>query len=113
MSVAIIDNRIPGTRISVFDVYLYYRAGKSVSEIAEVLPLTADQIEEAIRYIDANRETVEAVHQRIEERNARGNSPEVEEKARQARQKMEAWLAERRRSRATEVNGASDPGGRE
>lgn len=96
MSAAIVNNRIEGTRITVWDVYLYLEHGCTVGEIRRWLPLTEAQVNAAIDYIDANREYVLEGHRKIEERNARGNPPEVEEKLRQTRKRMQEWLQQRR-----------------
>ena len=95
MSAAIVKDRIEGTRITVWDVYLYLEHGCSVEEIRRWLPLTEEQVHAAIDYIDANREYVLEGHRRIEERNARGNSPEIEEKLRQSRARIEEWRRQR------------------
>jgi uncharacterized protein (DUF433 family) len=92
----IVNNRIEGTRITVWDVYLYVENGCSIEEIRRWLPLTEEQVKAAIEYIDANREYVVEGHRKIEERNARGNPPEIEEKLRQTRQRMQEWLQQRR-----------------
>ena len=74
---AVINNRIEGTRITVWDIYQYTIVGWSDEQILGVLPITLEQLEAAKRYIDENRDCVHEGHLRIEERNARGNSPEV------------------------------------
>lgn len=91
----IINNRIEGTRITVWDVYLYLEHGCSVAEIRRWLPLTEEQVQAAISFIEANREFVAEGHRRIEERNARGNSPEVEEKLKETRRRMQEWKRQR------------------
>lgn len=96
MSAAIVKNRIEGTRITVWDVYHYLENGCTVEEIRRWLPLTEEQVKAAIDYIDANREFVLEGHRKIEERNARGNPPEIEEKLRQTRKRMQEWLQQRR-----------------
>jgi uncharacterized protein (DUF433 family) len=106
------NGRIDGIRVSIYDVYVYREAGWGVERIMEILPLTREQVEAAIRHIEEHRAEVEAVHRRIEERNARGNPPEIEAKLKESRRKMEAWL-QARRARTAEVNGEGHPGGRE
>lgn len=96
MSAAIVKNRIEGTRITVWDVFLYSEHGCSVDEIRRWLPLSVEQVTAALDYIAANREYVLEGHRRIEERNARGNPPEIEEKLRQTRERMQEWLRQRR-----------------
>ena len=88
----ILNDRISGTRITVWDVYLYLEAGCPVDEIAEELRLSTDQVRDAVEFINRNREHVAAGHQRIEERIARGNPPEVEAHREKSAEKMRAWL---------------------
>jgi uncharacterized protein (DUF433 family) len=90
MPVVIVKNRIDGLRITVYDVLHYLQAGRSHEEIADILPLTPEQVEAAVRYIEEHHDEVMAEHQRIEERLARGNPPEVEAHAKAGRARMEA-----------------------
>lgn len=111
MSTAIVNNRIAGTRITVWDVYHYLEGGDwSPAQIAEVLRLSLEQVDCALRYIEENKEEVLKVHRQIEERIARGNSPEIEAKREASRIKMEAWLKDRKRAGRTEANGEGHPG---
>jgi uncharacterized protein (DUF433 family) len=89
MTAAIVNNRIDGLRVTVYDVLYYLEAGRSHAEIAEILPLTLEQIEAAVRYIDEHRDELMANHRRIEDRLERGNPPDVEERARVGRARME------------------------
>jgi uncharacterized protein (DUF433 family) len=114
MEIAGIDHicgpRIAGTRITVYDVAYYLEAGRQPAAIAELFRLSVEQIQAAIQYIEAHKAEVMAVHREIEERNARGNPPEIEEMRKQSRAKMEAWLNERRRLQNQEGNGAGYTG---
>ncbi|HUG90487.1 MAG TPA: DUF433 domain-containing protein [Planctomycetaceae bacterium] len=92
----ILNDRIAGTRITVWDVYLYLEAGCPVGEIAEELRISTDQVRDAVEFINRNREYVMAGHQKIEERIARGNPPEVEAQREKSAEKMRAWLEARR-----------------
>jgi uncharacterized protein (DUF433 family) len=105
MSAKIIKDRVAGSRITVWDVFLYLDAGWSAERIANELRLTCDQVQAAIDYIAENREEVEAGHRKIEARNARGNPPEIEEKRKQSRAKMQAWLEQRRAGKSTSLAG--------
>src|SRR5262245_8941008 len=96
MAAAIIKNRVDGTRITVWDVYQYVEAGWSDEQIMGVLPLSLDQLRAAKRYIEENLDYVREGHRQIEERNAKGNSPEVMRKLEQSQVKMQAWLAQRK-----------------
>jgi uncharacterized protein (DUF433 family) len=89
MSVVIVNNRIDGLRVTIYDVLHYLEAGRSAEEIADILPLTTEQIEAVVRYIDEHRDEVMTTHRRIEERLARGNPPEIEAHARTGRARME------------------------
>lgn len=91
--------RIAGSRITVYDVYYYLDAGWTVAAIAELFSLTVEQIQAAVQYIELHRDEVHAVHEKIEARNARGNSPEVEAKMAATRVKIQSWLEVRRQSR--------------
>ena len=90
MAIVIVNNRIDGLRVTIYDVLYYLESGRSHSEIADILPLTLEQIEAAVRYIDHNREEVMAIHHQIEDRIKRGNPPEIEARARAGRARMEA-----------------------
>jgi len=113
MPVSIINDRIDGLRITVYDVVHYLESGASPAEIMASLPLTLEQVEGAIQYIEAHKDEVMAVHRQIEARIARGNPPEIEEHLRQSRAKMQAWLCNRQRAQAQEANGEGHPGGRQ
>jgi uncharacterized protein (DUF433 family) len=114
MSAAIVNNRIAGTRITVWDVVHYLEAGRSADYIAEILPVSVEQMEAAIRYIEANKDEVMAVHRQIEERIARGNPPRIEALRAASRAKMDAWIKERHRlkSQSQEGNGEGTTHGR-
>jgi uncharacterized protein (DUF433 family) len=92
MPSAIVNNRIAGTRITVYDVYYYLDRGCPPEEIADVLSLSLGEVEAALAHIAANREEVRAVHEQIEERHARGNLPEVEAKRKASHAKLQDWL---------------------
>lgn len=100
---AIVKHRIEGTRITVWDVYQYTIADWSDEQILGVLPISLVQLHATKRYIDENRDVVHEGHLRIEERNARGNSPEVEEKLKQSRAKIEAWREQKRAANRSKV----------
>lgn len=56
---------IHGMRITLYDVMDLVRAGLSPEEIREWLPLTEQQLADAIQYIDTHRTEVEAEYQQI------------------------------------------------
>jgi len=105
------NGRIRGTRSSVYDVFMYLEGGWLPNQIADILQVTPTQVQAAIQYIDAQRENVLAVHNEIEERNRRGNPPEVEAKREATRIRMHAWLEERHKARNRGENGAGDSSG--
>ncbi len=72
--------RLAGTRITVYDVVHYLEGGHSANYIALVLRLTLAEVRALIQYIEEHKEEVMAVHRQIEERIARGNPPEIEER---------------------------------
>ena len=82
MSVIIVNNRVDGLRVTIYDVLHYLEAGRSAAEIADILSLTPEQVEAAVRYTDEHRDEVMTAHRRIEARVARGNPPEIEAHAR-------------------------------
>lgn len=106
---------LKGTRLTVYDIIPYRLGGRSPVEIAGWLQagypaLTAAHIEALFRYMDEHYEEVMAVHREIEERHARGNPPEIEEKLKQGEQRLRTRLLELKQQRAEAANGAL-PGG--
>jgi len=89
---AIVNHRIAGTRITIWDVLHHLDNKWTVEEIAEVFGISPQEVQAAANYIAEHEDEVRDVHRRLEERNARGNSPEVESKLAQARAKRLAWL---------------------
>jgi uncharacterized protein (DUF433 family) len=97
--------QLAGTRVTVYDIYPYLEDGDwSLAEIADSLQLSPEQVQVALRYIEAHKEEVLAVHRRIEERNARGNPPEIEAMRQATRARMHEWLEEHRRMASQEGN---------
>lgn len=109
MAIGIVKDRIEGTRISVFNVYYYQVNGAPRDEIKEALGISTEELEAAERFIEGNQEYVKGVHEQIEERNRRGNSPEIEARLVETRARMQAWLAARRRDLHQETNGEGYP----
>ena len=95
MASTIVNGRIDGTRITVWDVFLYVVEGCSAEEILDELPLRAPQLQAAMDFIRDNHEYVAEGHRKIEERNARGNPPEIEE-LKKTGARMRQWLHERK-----------------
>lgn len=90
------NGRIAGTRITVWDVVHYLEHGRSLEYIAGVLPLSMDELKSAVGFIESNREYVYRVHEQIEERNRRGNPPEIQAKLVESEKRMKQWLENRK-----------------
>jgi uncharacterized protein (DUF433 family) len=88
----IVQNRIEGTRITIWDILHYLAAGWSRPDIAATLHLTEAQVAAAARYIEDHRDEVMVVQRQIEDRKARGNPPEILAKAAKSRAKLQEWL---------------------
>jgi uncharacterized protein (DUF433 family) len=102
---------LAGTRITVYDIIPYLEGGHTTTFIALLFRLSSAQVEALIQYINEHREEVMAVNRKIEERIARGNSPEVLALMEESRAKRIARQEELRRQREQrEANGTSDPG---
>jgi uncharacterized protein (DUF433 family) len=112
MSATIVNNRIAGTRITVWDVYHYLEGGDWTHEqIAEVLRLSPEQIEAAVRYIEEHKAEVLEVHRQIEERIARGNPPEIEAMLRESHARLLARVEELKRQKGQKESGEGPAGG--
>jgi uncharacterized protein (DUF433 family) len=81
MSIKIIDRgrgpEIDGTRITVYHVMDYIRAGAPLEQAADDLGISLDQAKAAAEYINEHREAVSAEYDRILDRVRRGNPPWV------------------------------------
>ncbi len=85
--------KIEGTRITVYAVLEYLRAGRSRDWIAAALNLSSVQVEAAADYIREHETAVTAEHERIAARIRRGNPPEIESRLEANRAKVKARLA--------------------
>jgi uncharacterized protein (DUF433 family) len=104
----IVEGRIAGTRITVWDVLHHHENHWSMEDIADVLGLSIDQVQAAMDYIQAHADDVMKTHRSIEERNARGNPPDVQAKLTTARAKRIEWLKERKDSSVQERQGVGN-----
>jgi uncharacterized protein (DUF433 family) len=116
MGAKIIDRgrgpEIAGTRITVYDVVDYLQEGWRYDQIAGLFRLPPDDIQAAIRYIEAHEEDVMSAYRRILDRHRNVQySPEVQAKLAHNRQKLQAKLAEIRARHQAESTHASDHGG--
>jgi uncharacterized protein (DUF433 family) len=96
----IVDHRVAGTRITVWDVLHHIENGWSLADTAEVFGLSVEQIQDAMDYILAHHAEVMKTHHEIEERNTQGNPPEVEEILETARARRLQWLMQRQETTA-------------
>jgi uncharacterized protein (DUF433 family) len=82
MAVRIIDRgrgpELEGTRITVYCVMDYVRAGDLPARIAQELNLSEQEVQEAIEYINAHRDEVEAAYEAILKRVSQPNPDWVE-----------------------------------
>ena len=100
---AIVNHRIVGTRVSVWDVLHHLHNNWAVPEIADVFGISPEEVQAAVDYIAEHGDEVWEVHRQIEQRNAHGNPSEVEAKLAQARAKRLAWLAEKQNEHSLEA----------
>jgi hypothetical protein len=105
-------HEILGPRVTVYHVYNYLVKGGSKADVLAALPITAEQFDRAVCYIDEHRPEVEEVHRQIEERNARGNPPEVRAKLEETHRRFEAFKARIRSTARQEAGHAGHSGGR-
>jgi uncharacterized protein (DUF433 family) len=103
MNTVIIDRgrgpEIAGTRITVYDIWDYARVGHHHTYIAVMLGLSSAQVLAALEYIEGHKDEVLADYQKILDRIAKGNPPEVLEKLKVSRAKLEALRDRLRRER--------------
>ncbi len=85
--------RIEGTRITVYTIFEYLRAGHSRDYIAATLFLSSAQVQAAIDYINEHEAEVSAVFEEIMERIRKGNPPEVLARLETGRKKREELRA--------------------
>jgi uncharacterized protein (DUF433 family) len=107
---AIVNNRVAGTRITVWDIVCYLEAKWSHEDIAQILGITVDQVRVAVQYISDNEAQVMEVHRKIEERNARGNPPEIQAKLDAAHARFTEYVKKFREAQAKEATRAGNSG---
>ncbi len=100
---AIIDRgrgpEIAGTRITVYDILDYHSQDCSAQTIAVWLGISSEQVSAALDFIERHRDEVLADYQRILERSARGNPPELQAKLDAGHQRFMEMAIQRRTSR--------------
>ncbi len=85
--------KIEGTRITVYTVLEYLRAGRTRDWIAAMLNLSSQQVQVAMDYIHAHSDVVNAEYEKILARIRKGNPAPVEEQLRANRDKVQARLS--------------------
>jgi uncharacterized protein (DUF433 family) len=95
---------IAGTRITVYDILDYYKKGWHHTAIAGWLRLSSDEVLAAIDYIEAHKEEVMVNYQKILDRCARGNPPEIQAKLDAITAKYKVLWADRLRRAGLEEN---------
>ena len=86
---------IPGTRITVYHIWEFYRVGDARDDIALTFGLSSRQVQAAMDYIAAHRDEVEREYAKIQERIGQGNSDLVESQLHQNREKLQKRLREK------------------
>ncbi|MBC8869513.1 MAG: DUF433 domain-containing protein [Planctomycetes bacterium] len=86
---------IAGTRITVYHIWEFHRAGDSRDDIALTFDLSSRQVQAAVDYIAAHRNEVEREYAKIQERIGQGNSDWVENQLNQNREKLQKRLGEK------------------
>jgi uncharacterized protein (DUF433 family) len=98
MAVSVIDRgrglEVAGTRVTVYCIMDYVRAGDPPSQIAEELDLSEEQVQAALEYINAHRDEVEAQYEAILKRVGQPNPDWVEAGS------TKTWVELRRRIEA-------------
>jgi uncharacterized protein (DUF433 family) len=85
--------KIAGTRITVYTVLDYLRAGRTRDWIAALLNLSSAQVQAAMDYIRDHDTQVNTEYAAIVARVAKGNPAQVEEQLRANREKVKACLS--------------------
>jgi uncharacterized protein (DUF433 family) len=91
--------KIEGTRITVYTVLEYLRAGRTRDWIAALLNLSSDQVQAALDYIRDHATQVNAEYATIVARIEKGNPAQVEEQLRANRAKVQARLSRQQTTR--------------
>ena len=85
--------KIEGTRITVYTVLEYLRAGRTRDWIAAMLHVSSDQVQVAMDYIRDHDTQINAEYDTIVARIKQGNPTQVEAQLRANRAKVKARLA--------------------
>src|ERR1700687_5303815 len=90
--------KISGTRITVYDIMDYLKEGWHHTAIAATLRISSAQVLAAIQYIEDHQEDVQANYQKILDRCAKGNPPEIQARPDDIHAKYQELWAKRRNS---------------
>ncbi len=101
---------IEGTRITVYDIMDHLQADWPPTRIAAFLRVSTDQVQAALDYIESHKQDVTAAYQRMLDRAARGNPPEIIEKQRVSHNRLQAELARRQQLKEQGAADAHDNG---
>ena len=85
--------KIEGTRITVYTVLEYLRAGRTRDWVAAMLNLSSRQVQAAIDYIRAHDAQVNVEYKKIQARIKQGKPHQVEAQLHANREKLRARLA--------------------
>ena len=102
---------IAGSRITVFDVLDYLNEDWDPVQIALFFRLSTRQVDAAVRYIEEHKDEVMAEYQKILDRCARGNPPELQAKLDAGHERFLAMVQERQQTMAQENRDAGDSRG--
>ncbi len=102
---------IAGTRITVYDVLDYLKEGWHHTAIAATLGISSAQVLAAIQYVQDHRDEVQENYQKILERCAKGNPPEIQGRLDKIHAKYQNLWANGKKSSAPENNGEGTPSG--
>jgi uncharacterized protein (DUF433 family) len=96
-------------RVTVYDVLPYLQKGWHHASIGMVFGISSDHVLALKQYFEEHKEEVLAENQKILERIARGNPPEIEERRKESHARVMALREELERKRQ-ERNGEGNPG---
>ncbi len=99
---------IKGTRITVYDIMDYERMAWDAAKTAAWLKLTVEEVTAAMDYIAVHREELAPKYQKMLDRDAQGNPPELQAKIDALHVEFMARVAERRRAKAARQQAEAD-----
>jgi len=104
MPATIIENdRIAGTRITVYDVLTYSEGGWGHARIAAMLRISSADVRAALDYVAANHDIVMENYRKILERIEKGNPPEIEARRQESHRRLLETRAELERRKESDA----------